>query len=66
MEPATLIAGLVFGIYGLYFLRLGRRLNHAPSIIIGIILMVFPYFIDRIAILWTVGVSLILLAYRLI
>ncbi len=39
-----LIAGFIFGIVGLYLFRQGKKRANFHMLIIGILLMIYPYF----------------------
>ncbi|MBO9668549.1 MAG: hypothetical protein J7501_17255 [Bdellovibrio sp.] len=60
---SALIASLIFGIVGLWLFRHGRRESHIPNVIIGVGLMVYPYFVDGAKLTWGVGLALCGAAY---
>ncbi|MCB0371287.1 MAG: hypothetical protein KDD45_18180 [Bdellovibrionales bacterium] len=60
-----IIAGLLFGIIGLWMFREGKRRSEIPILLIGIALMVYPYFTSGPLADWGVGIILCGLAYRL-
>jgi hypothetical protein len=62
---STLFAGLVFWAFGGYLIKYGKGKAHLPSILIGIALLVFPFFVDNPYLLWGTGLGLLFLAYRL-
>ena len=62
---SSIMAGLIFGTIGLYMLRHGKKEAHVPFIVIGLGLMIYPYFIENEFLLWGVGSVLLLFAYRL-
>ena len=49
---------LVFSIIGLLAFRTGKRDMHLPRIIIGIVLMLYPYFVPGGLWLWGAGIAL--------
>lgn len=61
---SSLIAGLLFGILGVFFFKEGKREGNVLRILIGLTLMIYPYFIENDYILWSLGVGLTFLAYR--
>lgn len=63
-SASSLFAGFVFGVFGLYLLKWGRKNTHTGHIILGLILMVYPYFVSGTLWLWGIGVGLLLLAYK--
>ncbi len=58
-------AGLVFGFWGMILLKKGKTDAHIPNMVIGLSLMIYPYFIENVYLLWGVGFALIVLAYKL-
>lgn len=58
-----MMAGLLFGIWGVYFFRQGKKDSNLKLIAIGITLFIYPYFISDTALLWGVGVSLTALGF---
>ena len=57
-----IVGGLLFGIWGMYLVKKAKRDAHWPSLYIGIVLMVYPYFVTNDYLLWGVGVGLVALA----
>lgn len=51
----SLIAGLVFGIVGLYVFRRGRKESNLRLVFIGVLLMIYPYFVEGALLNWAVG-----------
>jgi hypothetical protein len=62
---SALMAGFVFGVFGLYLLRWGRKTAHTWHMIIGLALMIYPYFVSGPFLIWGTGAGLMLLAYWL-
>ena len=60
-----LIAGLVFGVIGMYLIKRAKSEAHIPYALIGVALIAYPYFVENIYILWGVGVALTLLALKI-
>lgn len=63
VDIAMLIGGIVFGIIGLYLFRHGRRNQVIRNVVIGLILMIYPYFVSEKKLFWFVGLVLLLWAY---
>ncbi|MBC7467216.1 MAG: hypothetical protein H7256_14595 [Bdellovibrio sp.] len=62
---SSIMANIVFGVAGLWMFRQGKRnLNHSV-LIIGILLMVYPYFTKGPLADWGVGIALCGLSYYL-
>ena len=55
-SAANLIGGLVFGSIGFVAFIYGKRLNLWKPMILGIALMVYPYFISDNAVMFVVGI----------
>ena len=55
---ANLIGGLIFGIIGWCTFMYGRKAKSAKPMVIGIVLMVYPYFIPNTFLLYAIGVAL--------
>lgn len=63
-SPSALIAGFVFGVIGFYLFRNAKKNSSIPNIVIGIVLMTYPYLIQNDYLLWVLGFLLTLMAYR--
>lgn len=57
-SPATLFAGLIFGLIGVAGLTYGRRNALWRPMGIGLALIVFPYFVSQIWLLYAIGIGL--------
>ncbi len=55
-SAANLIGGFVFGSIGFVAFIYGKRLNLWKPMILGIALMVYPYFISDNAVMFVVGI----------
>ena len=55
---SSFIAGSVFGLIGLLAFLRGRKAGHAPTLIISIALMVYPFFVTQPLAAWLVGLGL--------
>lgn len=55
LMTANLIGNLVFGSIGFVAFVYGKRLNLWKTMICGIALMVFPYFVDNTALMCALG-----------
>jgi hypothetical protein len=54
-SPAVLFASLLFGLIGSVAFGFGKRNASWRPLIIGLALIVFPYFIDAVWLLYAVG-----------
>jgi hypothetical protein len=59
-DPWYLFLSLVFSLIGLAYFRYGRRQGDTPVVIIGVGLMIYPYFITNTLAL--IGVGALLMA----
>ena len=59
------MAGFIFGVWGMFLIRRGRSSGHLPSALLGVALILYPYFFENPYALWGIGCALLLLAYRL-
>ncbi|GAB4059460.1 hypothetical protein [Uliginosibacterium sediminicola] len=62
-EPALLFASLLFGLVGLLAFRFGKRNANWAQLLIGIALMVFPYFVSSLVLSYLIGAALCLALY---
>ena len=56
----SLIAAVFLGIIGTGYVMYGRKAHHPVALIAGVLLCVFPYFVDSFA--WTLTIGGVLLA----
>lgn len=56
----TFIAAVFFGIIGSGYFLYGRKAQHWVALVSGVLLCVFPYFVE--SFLWTMVIGLALLA----
>ena len=57
-DAETLFFGLVFGAVGIAAFRHGKREGNAMCLLLGVALMVFPYFVDGVVLTVLVGAGL--------
>ena len=62
---SALMASLVFGIFGIYLWKLGKKRGHGAIKLIALTLMVYPYFIENEWALWVIGIVLTFVGYRI-
>ena len=63
LDAGSLVAGLVVSGVGFVFFSYGRKMSRAPHVIIGLIMMVFPYFIPGVIAMFAVAALLCGLLY---
>jgi hypothetical protein len=61
--PGVLLGSLIFGLIGFAAFMYGKKAARWRPLAIGTALMVYPYFIDREWLLWTIGVTLCVALY---
>lgn len=57
-SPSNLLAGIIFGMIGLIAFIYGKRTQAWRPMIIGVILMAYPYFISGTVLLYLIGTAL--------
>jgi hypothetical protein len=62
---SALAAGFVYGVFGMALIRRAKKEAHPPSLVIGLALIVYPYIIENIYLLWGIGAILVVTAYKL-
>ena len=58
LSLADFIAGLVFGTIGMWLWSQAKRRMNSTLKLIGVILMVYPWFVSNIWLQWLVGIAL--------
>lgn len=58
MTAASLIAGILFGSIGFVAFVYGKKQSSLKAIVIGVLLMVYPYFIPNVIALYAIGAVL--------
>jgi hypothetical protein len=59
LDANALLLSLLLGGIGFVALSYGRKQGRPPQIVIGLALMVFPYFVSSVA--WMLGIAALLL-----
>lgn len=60
-DGVYIVLSLIFSTFGLMYFRYGRRLNKVPWIAIGVILMIYPYFVQSRVWMIVLGILLMLI-----
>ena len=58
MSAANLIGGILFGGVGFSAFIYGKKISGARAMVIGLVLMGYPYFIQNTVVLYVVGIVL--------
>lgn len=62
-SPANLMWSLVFGVFGMAYFVYGKRQRAPIPFLVGIALMLFPYFIANLDLLVAIGAALVVAPY---
>ena len=62
-DAYNILAGFIFGTIGLGAFKFGRQLERTKPIIIGLALMIYPYFVYNKYLLWGIGTTLLVLLW---
>lgn len=54
-DMSSLLAGFIFGIIGLYVFRHGKKNSYMTLVVLGLVLMIYPYFVDGAFLNWGIG-----------
>jgi len=63
-NPWTLLAGFIFGVAGIYFLKLGKKDGNLRVLMLGVALIFYPYFVENPYLCWAIGAALSIFAYK--
>jgi hypothetical protein len=59
LEPSSLIASFIVSGAGWVFFSYGRKMKRGPQVILGLVLMVYPYFISNVLLMLGIAALLI-------
>ena len=65
MNTTQLFLGVIFGSIGLGYFIYGKKQKMTVPLVCGLVLMIYPYFIESTALLSVIGVILSILPYFL-
>lgn len=63
MNSTQLLLGVLFSSIGLGYFIYGKKQKVTVPLVCGLVLMIFPYFIENIAMLASIGILLSILPY---
>jgi hypothetical protein len=63
LDGNSIIASIVVSGVGFVLFSYGRKMSRAPHVIVGLILMVFPYFVPGVLMMFGIGTLLCGLLY---
>ena len=58
MDPSTILAGIIFGSTGFVAFAYGKKRSKFKPVLLGIALMVYPYFISNTIAQYAIGLVL--------
>lgn len=58
LSLANILAGFIFGVIGFSAFVYGKNQTNIKAVIIGILLMIFPYFVPNTIAVWIIGTVL--------
>jgi hypothetical protein len=61
LDPGYLIANLLVSGVGFVLFSYGKKQRRFPHMVMGVVLMVYPYFVSDVALMFGIGVVLMVL-----
>jgi hypothetical protein len=58
-DPSSLFVDLIFGSIGFALFAYGKKAQRWPQIVAGLLLMIYPYFVDSAVTLFSVGAVIV-------
>lgn len=55
-HPGALFSGLIIGVIGMAFFIYGKKQQHVPSLVAGVGMCIFPYFVTSLVVMWLLAV----------
>jgi ABC-type spermidine/putrescine transport system permease subunit II len=65
-DPNALLVSLLLGGIGFVALSYGRKQGRPPQMVVGLALMVFPYFVSSIALMLAIATLLLILLWLVV
>ena len=62
-DASSLMAGFVFGVFGMFLIRQAKIRSNVPFLVTGLALIIFPYFVSNAWLAWLIGSALLGVAY---
>ena len=63
MNPANIFASVIFGSIGLAAFIYGKKQSNLKALVIGVVLMVYPYFVQNPLALYAIGAILTVMLF---
>lgn len=64
LDLNSILAGVLFGLVGLYVFRAAKRDGNLLAVSMGLALMIYPYFVSGPWLTWGLGVALSFFSFR--
>ena len=64
LDFGNLFAGFAFGVFGFFFMKEGRRNRQPIGVIVGLTMMIYPYFVEKHFPLWAIGIGLTIVGFK--
>ena len=58
LKPSTILVSLLFSAVGMAYFVYGKKQSNFQFMLIGIILMVYTYFVSSVPLAWIIGIIL--------
>jgi len=62
-DPGTLLAGLLISSIGFVLLSYGKKMTRPPHMVVGLVLLVYPYFVSNVLLTFAIGAVLLFLLW---
>jgi hypothetical protein len=59
LDPATLVASIFISLVGWGFFRYGRKMKRTPQVVLGVVLMGYPYVVTNVIAMFAIAAVLI-------
>jgi predicted membrane-bound dolichyl-phosphate-mannose-protein mannosyltransferase len=59
----SFVVGALFGIFGMAYFYYGKKRDNKVALVSGVILCVYPYFIDSVPLLIGIGIVLVVVPF---
>jgi len=63
LDPGSLVASLLVSSVGFVLFEYGRRMRRPPQLSVGLVLLIFPYFVSNVILMLGIAVVLCVLLW---
>lgn len=60
----SLLAGFVFGVAGMFFIKEAKKQGNLPALGFGVTLLLYTYFVSNPYLCWAIGIALTVIGYK--